>query len=155
MDDRYIPHRSNLYIIAKHIKTLLFNNTKWRLDHDALMFIFDILSRAPAAPNTNKIPWGQAITAVNNIHAVYHKIGTRGSYLQQQVKQRLTCGVMHLDNNNRVTNRKLLNKLLPHKQWTATDDWIIKCAALKVQFNDDDIDILCDKHDNVCRKSHV
>ena len=118
------------------------------------MFIFDVLSRDPDAPNPNKIPWGEAITAVNNIKAVYDKVGVRGSNLQQQMKQGLTCAVMSLDNNNNITNQTLL-RILPHKHWQTRHDWIIKCLALKIQFNDDEIDISCRKYDNIHRKSYV
>ena len=77
------------------------------MDHECLMHIFDIVSRDPRAPNDNKVPWGEAITAVNSIKHIFDRIGTRGNYLQQQIKQGLTCAVLDLDNNNKVCNKEL------------------------------------------------
>ena len=113
MDNRYVPKRSKIYKIAAAVKKFLFYNNEWRMDHESLMCIFDIISRDDAAPNTEHIPWGQAIAAINNVKAVYDKIGTRGTYLQQQIKQGLTYSLLHLNNNNKVCNKKLLNVLLP------------------------------------------
>ena len=155
MDNRYVPQRTKIYEIAADIKRYLFHNDEFRMDHQSLMWIFDIISRDPVAPNNNNIPWGEAIIAMNNVKAVYDKIGVRGTYLQQQLKQGITCSLLDLDNNNTVCNKKLLKAVLPHINRTARDNWIIKCALFKRQFDNDEINILCNRYENITRKSYV
>ena len=155
MDNRYIPHRTKIYKIAADIKRILFYHDEYRMDHHSLMWILDIVSRDDAAPNNNHIPWGEAITAINSVKAVYDKIGVRGTYLQQQLKQGITCSLLDLDHNNKVCNKKLLKALLPHINRTARDNWITKCAAFKVQFDNDEINILCARYENITTKSYV
>ena len=115
----------------------------------------DIISRDAEAPNTNKIPWGEAITAINNVKAVYDEIGIRGTYLQQQIKQRLTGAILDFDHNKQVCNKKLLAALLPHENRQCRNDWIIKCATFKRHFDNNEINVLCGRYENITRKSYV
>ena len=115
----------------------------------------DIGFSRPRSSDNNNIPWGQAITAINSIKAVYDKIGTRGTYLQQQLKQGLTCSLLDLDHNNKVCNKKLLKAVLPHINGNSRDIWIMKCVSFKIQFDNDEINILCDRYENITRKSCV
>ena len=79
MDNRYIPGRTKCYQIANLIKHILFNNDRWKLNHNELAFILDIISRDEQARDPNKVPYGQAITAINNVKAVFDEFGTRGT----------------------------------------------------------------------------
>ena len=56
MDDRYVPKHSKIYKIAAAVKNFLFYDNEWRMDHESLVSIFDIISPDKAAPNANHIP---------------------------------------------------------------------------------------------------
>ena len=67
MDHSFIPGQRKLYQIAHRLRSVLFYDDNWRLDHGSLMFILDAIGRDPRAPNPHKIPYGQSIDAINNI----------------------------------------------------------------------------------------
>ena len=129
METRYIPEKTKLYSIARKLTKYLFDDPEWRLNYKTFIELMDIVCRDPSAPNPHNISYGLAIDGINDVKEPLHDMGTGGSHLQLQSKQAITCSLMQLDEHNNVRNRKLLKKVLSHKNRGCRNEWITQCTT--------------------------
>ena len=147
------PGRTELYKISRKLKRILFEDDKYILNHKSIVELFDIVSRDPRAPNPHKIPYGQAIDAAHNVRNIFHDLGVKGSYLQLQSKQAITCALMNLDSHYNLRNKKFINKMLPHKNDDNRDEWVRQCASYLSEYKKRNSKVFVNKYENMTRES--
>ena len=133
----------------------LFNNGEWTLTYEGMILLLNLLSKDERAPNPPKIQYGKAIQGVNNARNRLHQMGVRGSYHKQQAKQAICCAFMKLDESGRLTNEQFINKLLPHKDRGARDEYIKQCASQLQAYESAETDTIFNKYENITRDSYV
>ena len=64
-------------------------------------------------------------------------------HIKQQNNQSIMSSMMVLDENNIITNKKIINQIVYHKGKQSKQTYINNCANIKKNFNAGNTDILC------------
>ena len=141
------PTTSSIYnlgrMIIKRMFSMQWNGYTIKYNEEDIYRLLNFVSRQQQIPSSMKHPWGDAILSVDSAEKRMKQIGTRGTKLQQQNKQSLVSGLMVLDTNNNIMNKKLLDKIVPHKSRQGGNDFTSKCKEIRISFDNNNSKTLC------------
>ena len=114
---------------ARLIRDKLFKSNVYHYDIESLAKLFNQVSQYTEAEtlNPNKLQWGYSITAIQSAYYVLHQLGLRGTDMQQQVKQGIVAALLYIF-GDKILNKPLIDKLVPHGNDHTRNDWIDKCV---------------------------
>ena len=127
---RQRPSPSTVQRLARKLKKDMFQSKKYYYNMEAIIELFNQLSgyEEALACNPHQLLWGSCIASMVSVHNIMKQLGVRGTDVQQQVKQGIGAAILQLDENYKVMNEKLIDKILPHENDQTRDDWIQKCV---------------------------
>ena len=79
--------------------------------------------------------WCDSISAIISIKQCFDAFGVRWNNEMQQIKQSIISTMITLDDDNKITNKKLWSTLLPNKNWQSTDTFLSKCKEKRILFD--------------------
>ena len=121
--------------MAEKLNKDLFCNKRYYYDIKSIIKLLNQLSRYDRAPNPYNLDWGYGIASIQSVHDIMHKLDTRGTDIQQQVKQGIGASILVFKEDYDIDNKKLIDRILPHKDEQARDDWIQKCVMRRRVFD--------------------
>ena len=141
---------------ARKLRKELFGHKKHYYDMDSIIKLFNQLSGYNNAPNPDKLTWGFCIATMQSVYTVMHKLGVKGTDIEQQVKQCVAAVLLVFDKDYSIVNKKLMDAILPHKDRTTRKDWLDKCVTRRMLLDIfDDSEYFCGKHQQHDRNSYV
>ena len=150
---RASPSKYYAHKVLDVIKILLFNRPEYCYSYDDMMKLFDKLIEF-----INKsigIPIALCIDGIERIRDCLTDYGAKGTRRQLQQKQSIISSLILLDENNRIMNKALLNKLITIMSRNAKDTLIEECTNLRVLFDLDESRDLCKDYAKEKRDSLV
>ena len=143
------PTTRTIYNLGNDILERLFNkryrNNIIRYNQEDIIKLLNYVSNnSTFIPDNLQTPWGDAIhTIASGAKSALHKIGTRGTSIQQQNKESIVSSLTLIDANNNIMNKKLLDSIVPHKSRVGGNKFINKCKSIRMDFNAGNKNILC------------
>ena len=147
--------------IAKKIADILFQplrGSSYQLNLDDILSIINRICRDPRCPAAPMKHWGSIIAAMFSMFSLLTVIGVRGSELQRQCKQAITCSLVDYGDDsalvigNSSSNKKLLDDIIPHVSRRG-DEWICDCRVLRLDFDNGHSRNICKVYEDLHRGS--
>ena len=133
------PSRGAKERYAQSVCDKLFRGSLYKYEMDDIVDLLNKISADVDAPDTNGIGWGDALISMMSLKNCLLKLGLGGTREQRNVKRAIIGSCIQLDIGQQgIINRKLMHKLLPHKDHHTRNDFINKSIILRQQLEQKD-----------------